>query len=587
MEHLDIICDSPSHIYHSALPLSPPSTWLQECYSSELSQEVRVVKGLTDRWGVCSRTVPLGTIVYGITCCNNTVAIGSAQKDIIILDAITGSQTSILSGHTDEVNSVVFSSDGRSLVSGSDDTTVKLWDLQTGGAIRTFTGHTKLVSSVSISVDNATIASGSFDGTIRLWGTQTGGCSCVINQPKHVYLVKFSPTDPQHFLSKSNHKVWQWNISGDQAGATFDSHYFDFSPDGTQFVSHYENVATIYNTSSGAVTAKFPVIGDYSGCSSFSLSGGMVIISAGGTIYVWNITNSEPHLVETFIGHADVINCLTFSSPSSLISASSDQSVKFWKISPQPTSLTGTDPKSISLTSATIMSITLQVKDSIFITSDSDGVVKTWDIFTGICKASFQTPAEGANKRDVQMVNGRLALAWYTHQEIKIWDVEKEELLLIIDAPHSLEDIKISEDGSRVFSIGGSTIQSQSMQTGEMVGKAGIKFIQHDVASLTINGSRVWVHYRAAETQVWDFGTPDSVPVQLPNVALEILHPGGLVLWDTSLFCIKEKATGKVVFQLPKGYGKPVNVQWNDQHLVTSFKSGEVFVLDFGHILPQ
>jgi WD40 repeat protein len=81
---------------------------------------------------------------YGISCWNNTVAVGSAHRDIVILDAITGSQTAILSGHTDEVNSVVFSSDGRSLVSGSDDKTVKLWDMQTGGAIKTFSGHTEL-----------------------------------------------------------------------------------------------------------------------------------------------------------------------------------------------------------------------------------------------------------------------------------------------------------------------------------------------------------------------------------------------------------------------------------------------------------
>ena len=153
LEHLDTINNSPSHIYHSALPFTPPSTWLQECYGSGLLQEVKVVKGLPVGWGICFRTVSLGTKGYGISCWKNTVAIGSAHKDIIILDAITGTQTETLSGHTAEVNTVTFSSDGRSLVSGSDDRTVKLWDVQTGGVIKTFSGHTQLVWAVSISAD--------------------------------------------------------------------------------------------------------------------------------------------------------------------------------------------------------------------------------------------------------------------------------------------------------------------------------------------------------------------------------------------------------------------------------------------------
>ena len=119
------------------------------------------------------------------------------------------------------------------------------------------------------------------------------------------------------------------------------------------------------------------------------------------------------------------------------------------------------------------------------------------------------------------------------------------------------------------------------------MGKAGIKFINFNKASLTINGSRVWIHYPKAETQLWDFGAPGSTPVQLPNMALEIPHPSGALLWDANLFCIKEKATGKVVFQLSKRYGKPIDAQWNGQYLFASFISGGVLVLDFGHMLPK
>ena len=586
MEHLDTIHECPSQIYHSALPFSPPTTWLQECYLSELSQQVRVVKGLPAEWGVCSRTVSLGIKVYEISYSNNMVAVGSYHQDIIVLDAITGSQTAILSGHTDRVLSVVFSSDGKSLVSGSGDVTVKFWDMQTGGAIKTFSGHTEAVRSVSISVDCTTIASGSFDKTVRLWNTKTGECLCMMEQPDSVHSVKFPPVNSQYFLFMSKSKIWQWNISGHQVGVIFDGFYVNFSPDGSQIVSRHKDVTTVRKFSSGAISITVPVVIDEGQRCCFSPDGRLIAVSAGSTAHIWDISNSEPHLIETFIGHTRNITSLVFPSSSSLISGSLDGSVKFWKVGAQPTDLVRTDPKSISLTPVKIMSITLHAKDNIFITSDSDGVVKSHDIFTGLCQASFQTPAKGTNKRDIQVINSRLILAWYSDEKIKIWDVEGKKLLLTADGPKHFEDVKISEDGSRFFSIGARIIQAQSMQTGDIVGKAAIKFLDANRASLTVYGSRVWVHYPNAETQVWDFGVLDSTPVQLPNIPLHVLHSCGAMLWDTGPSCVKENATGKVVFQLSKRYGRPVNVYWNGQYLVAAFMSGEVLVLDFSHMLP-
>ncbi len=74
-----------------------------------------------------------------------------------------------LEGHTNLVWSVVFSSDGTKLVSGSGDNTVKLWDMVTHENIATLEGHTNWVESVVFSSDGTLLASGSVDGTILLW----------------------------------------------------------------------------------------------------------------------------------------------------------------------------------------------------------------------------------------------------------------------------------------------------------------------------------------------------------------------------------------------------------------------------------
>src|SRR5262249_41138224 len=66
-----------------------------------------------------------------------------------------------LTGHTGEVTSVAFSADGRHIVSGSRDQTVKVWDARTGQERLTLKGHTVGVTSVAFSPDGKRIVSGS------------------------------------------------------------------------------------------------------------------------------------------------------------------------------------------------------------------------------------------------------------------------------------------------------------------------------------------------------------------------------------------------------------------------------------------
>ena len=72
-------------------------------------------------------------------------------------------------GHADVVHSVVFSPDGKTIASGSTDSTIKLWDVNTGTELRTIEGHSGEVWSVTFSPDGKTLASGSSDKTIKLW----------------------------------------------------------------------------------------------------------------------------------------------------------------------------------------------------------------------------------------------------------------------------------------------------------------------------------------------------------------------------------------------------------------------------------
>ena len=62
-----------------------------------------------------------------------------------------------------------FSPDGKQLVSGSLDNTMRLWDAATGACVKTLEGHRGEVLSVCFSPDGRLLASGSCDKMVRLW----------------------------------------------------------------------------------------------------------------------------------------------------------------------------------------------------------------------------------------------------------------------------------------------------------------------------------------------------------------------------------------------------------------------------------
>ena len=72
--------------------------------------------------------------------------------------------------HRKSVTCLSFSSDGKRLVSGSEDMTVVVWDVATGNRLQTFHGHKSGILSVDFSEDGMKIVSGSEDNTVKVWG---------------------------------------------------------------------------------------------------------------------------------------------------------------------------------------------------------------------------------------------------------------------------------------------------------------------------------------------------------------------------------------------------------------------------------
>ena len=119
-----------------------------------------------------------------------------------------------LKGHTNTVNSVTFSPDGKWIVSGSSDKTIRVWDAMTHDAVGDpLEGHSSLVTSVAFSPDGTRIVSGSYDKTIRVWDAAT---HAAVGDPLEghthwVLSVAFSPDGMRIVSGSCDNSVRVWD----------------------------------------------------------------------------------------------------------------------------------------------------------------------------------------------------------------------------------------------------------------------------------------------------------------------------------------------------------------------------------------
>ena len=97
-----------------------------------------------------------------------TIAVGWADNLITLVDA-EGFLVSTLVGHNGVASQLSFTADGRTLVSGSNDKTIKIWDATIGQLRTTLTGHAAPIVGCSITPDGHWIVSLDSEGELRRW----------------------------------------------------------------------------------------------------------------------------------------------------------------------------------------------------------------------------------------------------------------------------------------------------------------------------------------------------------------------------------------------------------------------------------
>ena len=160
--------------------------------------------------------------VQAMTCSPDTsmIAIGehsyttNTYELLNIWDANTGNLITHLKGHTASVTCLAWTADGKTLISGSSDSSIRTWNTTTWQQINVFTGNTDPVSAIALSPNGRILASASWDFTARLWNLEN--CQPVgtpLQHPGYMECVSFSTDGKLLVTGCDDHNAYSWDIA--------------------------------------------------------------------------------------------------------------------------------------------------------------------------------------------------------------------------------------------------------------------------------------------------------------------------------------------------------------------------------------
>ncbi|MFF2078595.1 WD40 repeat domain-containing serine/threonine protein kinase [Kitasatospora sp. NPDC058162] len=269
-----------------------------------------------------------------------TLASASFDDTVRLWDLATRTSIATLTGHTDVVYSVAFSPDGKTLASASNDKTVRLWDLATRTSTATLTGHTDAVSTVAFSPDGKTLASASNDKTVRLWDLATRTSTATLTgHTDAVSTVAFSPDGKTLASASFDHTVRLWDLATRTSTATLTGHSYQlysvaFSPDGKTLASGgLDDTVRLWDLATRTSAATLTAHADVVNAVAFSPDGKSLACAGGNkTIQLWDLATRTS--TATLTGHTGAVGSVAFSlDGKTFASASNDKTIRLWKLS--------------------------------------------------------------------------------------------------------------------------------------------------------------------------------------------------------------------------------------------------------------
>ncbi|MEO5329570.1 MAG: WD40 repeat domain-containing protein [Magnetococcus sp. THC-1_WYH] len=398
-----------------------------------------------------------------------TIVSGSWDKTIRLWERASGKSIAILERHSGPVLSVAFSPDGKTIASGSGDKTIRLWERASGKLIATLEGHSNWVNSVAFSPDGKTIASGSEDKTIRLWNRASGKSIATLEGHSNtVNSVTFSP-DGNAIASGSDDKTIRlWERASGKSIATLEGHSntvnsVAFSPDGKTIASGSDDkTIRLWKLASGKSIATLEGHNSLVFCVAFSPDGKTIASGSGDrTIRLWEGTSGK--LIVT-LGGDNNVNSVAFSPDGNTIaSGSDDKTIRLWNRASGKliATLEGHDYNVSSVAFS---------PDGNTIASGSGDTIRLWERASGKLTATLVVRGGGVLSVAFSP-DGKTIASGSMDNTIRLWERASGKLISTLEGHGSyVNSVAFSPDGKTIASgSGDKTIRLWERASGRLI----------------------------------------------------------------------------------------------------------------------
>ena len=244
--------------------------------------------------------------------------------------------------HEGVLRALAVTPDGKRIVSGGDDRTVRVWDMKSGRLHHVLYGHSESVRAVAVTPDGRHIVSGGTYDVVRVWDLKSGQfLHSIAGQGafRAVHTVAVSADGRRVAWAGAGNAVQVWDLANGRLEHRLKSQdqvvrFVVLTPDGKYLLSCGDaGIVQIWGLSSGQLERclngkSHPV---------FSIAvtpDGNRIVSGGSdnSVRVWDLASGR--LERTLWGHTDVVDTLAVTGDGNrVISGGHDKKVLMWDLS--------------------------------------------------------------------------------------------------------------------------------------------------------------------------------------------------------------------------------------------------------------